>query len=316
MSNKDKYSQFCTEHSDIPIFSQPWWLDAVCPNQWDVILIERNKEIIASFPYYKTKIKKIFTHVGMPPLTQKLGPYIVYDTNKASENKKIGYEHEIYNAIIDKLPKCDSFKVNFDWKYKNWLPFYWRGFRQTTRYTYILNDISDHDCLIKNYSKSKKYPIQKAREIFNMKTDLSKEQYYSYFLNVINQRQKIIEFPKDLFYRLYDAIYEHNSGKSFYCIDAENNIHAINMIVWDRECAYYLSAMRDKKNNTSGGTEFLVDATIKYVSHFVKRFDFEGSMIKGVEESYRHYGTRQTEYYSISKYNNPFLRVINTIRNS
>jgi hypothetical protein len=63
MSNKQRYIQFCTEHPDIPVFSQPWWLDAVCPDQWDVILIEKSNRIIASFPYYKTKIWHIFTHI-------------------------------------------------------------------------------------------------------------------------------------------------------------------------------------------------------------------------------------------------------------
>ena len=105
MSNKEKYTQFCAEHANIPIFSQPWWLDAVCPDSWDVILIERNDSIIASFPYFFHVIKAAkgilkFSNVGMPPLTQKLGPYIIY--NNITENKKIKYEHEIYNEIINK----------------------------------------------------------------------------------------------------------------------------------------------------------------------------------------------------------------------
>jgi len=315
MSNKNKYLEFCTDHPDIPIFSQPWWLDAVCPNSWDVILIERNDRIIASFSYYIKRIKNVFKHIGMPPLTQKLGPYIVYDSKIKSENKKISYEHEIYDEIINKLPKYDNLKINFDWKYKNWLPFYWKGFKQTTRYTYILDNISDYDFIFNNYSKSKKQPIQKAKDIFTFKYDLSKDDFYSYFLNVVHERHEIIGFSKDLFTRLYDAVYECKAGRTFYCTDTDNNIHAINMVIWDKECAYYLLAIRSKKYNTSGGTEFLVNETIKYVSQFVNKFDFEGSMIKGVEESYRHYGTRQMEYYSISKCDNLILRILHAIRN-
>jgi hypothetical protein len=74
--------------------------------------------------------------------------------------------------------------------------------------------------------------------------------------------------------------------------------------------------MRKKDYNTSGGTEFLVDETIKYVSRFVDRFDFEGSMIKGVEESYRHYGACQVEYYEIKKCDNVLLRIKSAIKNS
>jgi hypothetical protein len=317
MSNKEKYIQFCTEHLNIPVFSQPWWLDAVCLDQWDVILIEHNNKIVASFPYYRTKIiRNVFTQIGMPPLTQKLGPYIVYDSNETTENKKISYEHKIYNEIIDKIPKCDSFLIQFDWKYKNWLPFYWKGFKQTTRYTYIIDNIKEHDQLIKNYDRRKREKIQKTKNKLEFKFDLSSDEFYSYFADVIHERGDTVLFSKELFSNLYNAIYENKAGQTFYCIDAEKNIHAIHMVIWDNECAYSLMSMRSKKYNTSGGREFLVDAIIKYVSSFVDRFDFEGSMIKGVEESYRRHGAHQTEYYAISKCNNPVLRVYRAIKNN
>jgi hypothetical protein len=313
-SNRQRYIQFCAEHPDIPIFSQPWWLDAVCPARWDVILIEKGDKIVASFPYYKTKIRNIFTHIGMPSLTQKLGPYIVYDANKTTENKKINYEHDIYNAIIDAMPRSDNFVVNFDWKYKNWLPFYWRGFKQTTRYTYIFDNIRNYDDIIGNFAKNKRQKIQKAKNLLKFKSDLSKDSFYTYFKDVIHERSERIGFEKSLFNRLYEAVYDHQAGKTFYCTDNEGQIHAINLTAWDKETAYYLIAMRKKEYNTSGGTEFLVDQTIKYVSQFVNRFDFEGSMIKGVEESFRYYGAHQTEYYQIFKCSNPILRIFREIR--
>jgi hypothetical protein len=318
INNKQRYLQFCAEHPDIPIFSQPWWLDAVCPGQWDVILIERNDRVIASFPFYKTKIRNIFTHIGMPPLTQKLGPYIVYDVNKITEDKRINYEHEIYGEIINRIPQCDEIVVNFDQKYKIWLPFYWKGFKQTTKYSYILDKITDHDYIIQGYAKSKKQPIQKAKQKLELKYDLSKDVFYDYFMAVIHERNECVSFSRELFTRLYNAVYAHGAGRVFYCIDKENNIHAINMTVWDTESAYYLLAMRKKEYNTSGGSEYLVDETIKYVAQFVNRFDFEGSMIKGVEESYRRYGAHQTEYYQISIVTNFFLglyRSMNEKRN-
>jgi hypothetical protein len=313
-TDQQRYIQFCTEHPDIPIFSQPWWLDAVCPGQWDVILIEKSNKIVASFPYYKTKKRHIFTHIGMPPLTQRLGPYIVYDVNELTENKRIGYEHEIYNAIIDVLPKSDSFAINFDWKYKNWLPFYWRGFKQTTRYTYILENLANHDGILKGYHNTKRNKINKSKYLLDFKTDLSKDVFYDYFSDVIHERGEEVSFSRDLFNRLYDAVYLNHAGQTFYCTDGETNIHVINLTVWDKESAYSIAGMRKKKYNASGGAEFLKDQTIRYVSQFVDRFDFEGSMIKGVEESYRRYGSHQTEYYQIFKYNNPILRMIRGMR--
>lgn len=312
MTNKQQYLDFYSKHPDMCIFSAPWWLDVVCgQDNWDVILVEdKNGNIIASFPYYLRKYKFGIKTITMPILTQKMGPYIVYDSNKISEMKKIGYEHEIYDKIIGMLPKTYSFFVNFDQKYKNWLPFYWAGFKQTTRYSYRISNIKDHDFVFGGYAKSKKQKIQKAKNLI-LKYDLDFNVFYDYFEQTIKERGEKVSYSRELFVNLCKAVYEHNQGRVFYCEDEAGNIHAVNLTVLDNETAYYLVAMRKSEFKTSGGTEFLLDETIKFVSQFVDVFDFEGSMIKGVEESFRWYGAHQTEYYNIYKDNNiilPFVR--------
>ena len=142
--------------------------------------------------------------------------------------------------------------------------------------------MTDYGNIIKNYVRYKRQKIEKAKDFLCLKTDLPKDIFYTYFEDVIHERGENVGFSKCLFNSLYDAVYEHHCGKTFYCADNENNVHAINLTVWYKESAYYLIAMRKREYNTSGGTEFLVDETIKYVSQFVNRFDFEGSMIKGV----------------------------------
>ena len=48
MDKKAKYKKFCQAEKNIPIFSQPWWLDIVCDNNWEIILVERNNQIIVT----------------------------------------------------------------------------------------------------------------------------------------------------------------------------------------------------------------------------------------------------------------------------
>lgn len=56
MDNKSKYRELCKTNFDIPIFSMDWWLDITAGERnWDVSIVERNDEIIASLPYYITK---------------------------------------------------------------------------------------------------------------------------------------------------------------------------------------------------------------------------------------------------------------------
>jgi hypothetical protein len=53
MTNKERYRKFCATHAVVPVFSNPFWLDAVAEN-WDVALIsesENESSIIAALPY-------------------------------------------------------------------------------------------------------------------------------------------------------------------------------------------------------------------------------------------------------------------------
>jgi hypothetical protein len=83
MTDKEQYRDFCKKEKNIPIFSQ----DSVCgKNNWDVVIIERNNEIIASMPYIKQRVF-IFDMLVMPKLTQNIGIYVKYPINQRYEKR-------------------------------------------------------------------------------------------------------------------------------------------------------------------------------------------------------------------------------------
>jgi CelD/BcsL family acetyltransferase involved in cellulose biosynthesis len=73
MTPKDKYRQLCKEDKSIPIFSKDWWMDAVCgENDWNVLIVEKGGEIVASMPIYIKK-KHGLKYITQPKLTQNNG---------------------------------------------------------------------------------------------------------------------------------------------------------------------------------------------------------------------------------------------------
>lgn len=303
LKDKKLYTAFWKQHGDIPVFSSPWWLDCTAgEGNWDVILVEDDGLIVCSFPYVINK-GRIHTSLSMPSVTQKLGPYIVYPEAQKNEYKRIEYENYIFECIISALPKYDLFNINFDCKYRNWLEFYWNGFQQTSRYTYRIEDLKENTWF-DAFEKSKKKKIKKGEKQFYFKQDLDVDAFYNYFEEVIKSRNEEVVYNRDFFRKLYSSVYEKKAGKSFYCLDKETGaIAAIKFLVWDSETAYDIIGIRKKEYNSSGSTEYLTYKCVEFCSAFVDCFDFEGSMVKGVEDAYRGYGTRQTEYYNISKDN-------------
>jgi len=303
--NKDKYRAFCRTEATIPIFSRDWWLDAVAGSEWwDVAVVERDSEIVASFPYVFKRIPLVRI-IGMPRLTQTMGIWMSYpEWQKVAT--RLGYEKRIVTELIDNLPRFDIFKQRFHYSFTNWLPFFWRGFRQTTRYTYILEDISDLDRVYSEFRENIRREIKKAERLVEVSCDEDVELIYNLQELTFKRQNKRFPFSLELLRRVDSVCKERNCRKMFFAKDHRGRVHAALYFVWDEESGYYLLGGADPDLRTSGATSFLMWEAIKFASSVTRRFDFEGSMIESVERFFRGFGAIQKPYFYIYKRNNIF----------
>lgn len=297
MKNKEKYTRFCTEEPELPVFHHFKWLDAVCDGRsnWDVVLLEENNEVIASMPlFYKKKYV-----IGQPPLTPYLGPYIKFPEGQKTVTEH-GYERDVLEALIENIPDFKSLKMNFLPERKNWLPFYWSRFRQTTRYTFILKDLKP-DHLFSNMKGSVRRQIRKASKSIHV--DFKDDIELFYQINTYSFARQNMSMPYSLnFLKQLDQVVRQQRIILF-ARDEQNNIHAALYILWDKERAYYLMGGMKPEFRHSGANTLLFWEAFKYVSSFVSEFDFEGSMIKSIERFFSSFGAVQTPYFQIYKDN-------------
>ncbi|HET60333.1 MAG TPA: GNAT family N-acetyltransferase [Chloroflexi bacterium] len=283
-----------------PIFVQPWWLNAVAPERWHDIAIEKGGQLVARMPYVITE-KKGFTSLSMPKLTQTLGPWLA--PHKAKYAKKLSQEHQLLAELINNLPPFDHFKQNFHHSITNWLPFYWQGFQQTTRYTYIIPDLSDPEALWSETRANIRTDIRKAQKQLAIRTDLDLEIFLD--LNEMTFKRQGLELPysRDLVRRIDRGCQTHNCRKIFFAEDHDGHLHASVYIVWDNQTAYYLMSGSDPERRNSGATSLLLWEAIKFAATKVPSFDFEGSVIQPIERFFRAFGAQQVPYFQITKTN-------------
>ncbi|WP_338449636.1 GNAT family N-acetyltransferase [Niallia oryzisoli] len=308
MKNKDKYREFCRVESTIPIFSQDWWLDAVVGEEhWDVALVEENNEIIASLPYMIKK-KPFIKYISMPMLTQTAGIWIRYPLGQKYMDR-LSFEKEIFNKIIDNLPKVDYFSQNFHYSFTNWLPFYWRGFSQTTRYTYVIEDLTDLDKVYREFDRSKKKDIKKALKQVKVGFDLSAREFYENHKLTLSKQGQKISYPFDVFERIYNSVYSRKAGRIIWAKDNHGHLHSALFVIWDGQSAYDLISTIDPDYRNSGSATLLILEIIKYIADKTRKFDFEGSMIETVERSFRKFGAVQKPYFKITKTYSKLLKI-------
>lgn len=297
---KQRYRELCDTERSVSLFSQAWWLDALAgESHWDVALIENGGQIVAAMPYViRHRMGRVV--LGHPPLTQTLGPWLRQMGGKQAT--RLSRQKGLLQQLIDALPHYAHLSMDWHHSQTNWLPFYWAGFSQTTRYTYRLPDLSDEKKLWSGLRENIKTDIRKAQNRFDVRvrTDLGVNEFLK--LSELTFARQSMDMPESpaVIDSLDDACQKRSARQIFIAEDAEGKRHAGVYIVWDSNSAYYLMGGGNPALRNSGATSLCMWEAIKFASTVTNSFDFEGSMIESIERFFRAFGAEQTPYFSIS----------------
>lgn len=298
MTALKNYRQLCAAAPDLPLFLQPWYLDAVClDGAWDVVVVEKGGRPVAALPYF-LKRKGPWRYVAMPQLTKMMGPYLL------PEYRNARHETGLLDELLDQLPPLAAFEQDFNYTNTNWLPFYWRGFRQTTRYSYTL-DVRDLEKtragLAADYRNNK---MPRAAEKVQVQTGDALPEFHRIHNRSFERQKMKAPVSWAFLSRLDEALAAQGAREIFFAVDRQNDaIHSVAYLAWDRTAAYYLLAGDDPDLRSSGAGIFLAWEAIRYTSEVLKLpvFDFAGSMIKPIERVRRQFGAQQKPYFRIQK---------------
>lgn len=300
MTSKEKYQALCNNEPSIPIFSRYWWLDTVCgKNHWDVLLAEENGKTIAAMPLY-------IPHCGivsMPQFTQTMGPWFAAASGDTKYTTLLGRHQEICKAFVETLRPYTSFLQNFSYEITDWLPFYWNGYSQTTRYTYLLHQIKDENTIMENMSPNIRRNISKARDKYHIrvKKGITTEEFLRVQRQTYSRQQLMMKEDTNTLAELIKEARERGQGDLWGGYDDNGDLHAVAFIVWQESSAYYLAGGENPGLRKSGAHSLVIRESIRYVSQYTDTFNFEGSMIPGIERFFREFGAKQTPYFTITR---------------
>lgn len=302
MTEKEKYQCFCA-NGYVPVFSQPWWLDAVCGEEhWDVYIVEKGGSYVAAMPYYFEE-RNGYKIITKAKNTQNNGIIIRYP-NEQKYVTKLDYEEVIINEIIDYIETLgvDKYEQQYHYEFTNWLPFFWRGYEEITRYTYVIENTFDMKKVEENYTSNVRKNLRKAkRQVHLRENGISIEKFYEINRMSFERQGKRIPYSLDFVRSIYDAGNKRDAVKILAAEDNTCNIHSVAFLVWDEEAVYYLLNGTNPEFKSSQANCFLIHESIKIASDMGKRFDFEGSVIKSIERAFREYGGVRKPYFRIYK---------------
>jgi hypothetical protein len=280
------------------LFEQPWWLDAVALGAWDDVVVVKDGETVGRLPFMR-KRRYGLTILSQPPLTQFLGPWIKAEPGE--QHTRLAHEYETLTGLIDALPHHDIFVQSFHRSMTNCLAFHWSGFSHSVRYTYVLEELNDHDKIWAGFRENIRREIRKAERHVVIRS-IDDIEILIALIRMTFQRQGIkMPYSADVIRSLDNACAARGVRRILLAEGADGAPHAGLYLVWDAESAYYLMGGLDPDRRTSGAMSLLMWETLKFAGQVTRRFDFEGSMLQPVERFFRAFGARQVQYPQLSR---------------
>lgn len=277
------------------IFEQPWWLDIVANEKWEEVVVMDNEEVVGRFPFCINN-----GHIEMPVLTQTCGIWVKKSDNKTG-NEHLSQEKKIIDSLIDQLPKHKTFKIALDSSREYFLPYLWKGYKVTPRVSYRINNLENLEKIYGNFSKTVKKNIKSAQK----KVVISNEANTEILLDIMDKtfaaQGRKYPVSKELVKKIVNECEKRKKGRMFTATDEEGNVHACSYFVYDENVFYYLISGSDAKFRSSGAQSLIIWEAIQYASEVSKVFDFEGSMIEGIETFFRRFGGEPVVYYEIQR---------------
>ena len=302
---KSEYIEFSKSHNNASVFHQPWWLDAVCGhNNWDVILYKNKSEIIAFYTYFKKK-KFCLNLATVPYLSLLNGPYI-HDKN-ISINKIHDIQYYFINSIRDK----SFININTDENLVNLLPYIWDGYTQTSRISYSI-DLTRHISFIyENLGRNIKYDIDKSKNKFNNRVTYNIDINEFYEILYLSYKSKGIVYHHsfELICNILKSSAQNNSLITVGITNESGKLICANVLIISGNRAYYLIGASMPSFKHQGISSHCMWESIIASKCLCSIFDFEGSMIQGIEKYFRSFGSTPYIINNLTKFNNKFLRL-------
>lgn len=285
------------ESEQCSVFTKSWWLQATSGSARILGYFEPGR-LLAGIPlHYERRFG--LKMCRMPSLTQTMG--VVMRTLPGKQVARSTRETEILNVLAQRLSQESIFMQAFHPSMQNWLPFYWAGFTQTTHYTYVFDDLSSISNIWDGIEKDRRTNIRKARRLGLTVKECGPEVVHSAASASFERQKRTCPYTLEYLSRLYEAARAHDAGVCMAATDSNGKVHAAEFFVWDAKRGYRLAGGHDTTLGSSGGAVLLVWSLIEFAATRTAVFDFEGSMHRPIEASFRSFGARRVGYQRIVK---------------
>lgn len=284
----------------IGVWASKKWL-SIYGNQLHMVGVYKDdKQLIGGFFYLKTK-KMGLDFIKLPPYTPHCGLFFINESkNQASRNS---FAKDVVNEVCTYFNSLKSALtvLAFPTAVTDMQPFIWHKYKVIPNYTYRIGLQNSLEEIKSHFDSKNRNVINKAlKEGVDVQCNtLSKEQLFGFFNANLSATGANI-YPEVLRKIVFN--FSDDSNTFHFSAYKEGQLLGTVMCVYDKQTCYYLLGSVNKQSGIAGVNNLLVQYSIEKAKDLgCMVFDFEGSMLKGVEKFFRSFGPQMYPYYTANK---------------
>lgn len=309
------YRELC-EEVYIPLHAKDWWLDAVCGiDNWEVILVFDKGKICGALPYSISKKLNFLTQIINPTLSIYNNIYIRLPNNPDIKSVKLqSLENIIVHELVSQIPEASFFRQQINPKTTNALPFIWKGFHQTTKYSFRYSNLEDTNSIFKGIAYNTRHGMKKAKEHITVFESDDFDTLFRLNSQSYNLKNVALPYSKEFLKNAYQVLKKHNACDLHIAQDNESGEKvAALLIAYDERVAYAIVAGTSRTGINQSSLNCLYWQSVERASKRVRTYDFEGSMNPKIEHIYRNFGATRTPYHCVYRFKNRAYHTIATL---
>jgi hypothetical protein len=205
----------------------------------------------------------------------------------------------LMREIFAKLPRCNSFSQTFHAGLQDTIMLQAMGFRAEASFTFEIAPEPEPVLWDRLRDKTRNL-VRAAGRIVQPELIADVDEYVHFYASQIAAKGERNWYPNRITQRICDAALQRNRGAIFGVRDAQGQLLAANVCVWDQARTYYLMSGR-MPQSPPGVIPLLIWTAVQ---HSVRRgaiFDFDGVGIVGARLLYTGFGARRSLRFKISR---------------
>jgi hypothetical protein len=286
-----------------------WAYASLIEPDWEAVIVSDRNGWRGVMPVC-VKQKMGLRYAVQPVFSQYWGIFLA-PLPEATPYERLSARKKVVDAVLSALPEVSIFSYRMAPEFDYPLPFHWKGYSIETRFTYQLGLFHEPQVLFRRFQPRLRQQLNACKRKGLMITETTDP---TQLIGLVAKSTAAGRAPagedavfSGILEKLCSLLIETGAGKILMTADGTGAVLAAGLFGRYREKTLYLAGAFDPAAADLHPMEFLMWNAISQACENSRIFDFEGSMMEGIERFFRKFGAVPVPYYNIYRNQLPFF---------